>query len=216
MDIYEAIQHCREVAAGAAEQGKCPECAEDHRQLACWLGELVAYKAIFPEVPPSNKTLTAAELRHMVGAWVWVTVRHEHCTTSGWALVATGAQLGYLDQMLRIEDCGTKFDAWFFPPAGNAMTDEKDTSLRLHTIHEVKTLPEYFWPQVAGFKPFEVRLDDRGYQVGDILRQREWTPTGGYTWKVWDCEITYVLRDSEFVKEGYVVLGLKERSDGDG
>lgn len=80
----------------------------------------------------------------------------------------------------------------------------------LHTTHEVKTLPEYFWPQVTGRKPFEVRRDDRGYQVGDILRQREWTPHGGYTGKVLDREITYVLRGLEYIKEGYAVLGLKE------
>lgn len=44
MKITEAIQHCREVAAGATAQGKCPECAADHAQLADWLEELVRYK----------------------------------------------------------------------------------------------------------------------------------------------------------------------------
>lgn len=44
MDIREAIQHCREVAAGATAQGKCPECAAEHEQLAEWLEELAAYK----------------------------------------------------------------------------------------------------------------------------------------------------------------------------
>lgn len=46
MDIKEAIQHCREVAAGHTEQGKCSECAAEHNQLADWLEELVAYKSI--------------------------------------------------------------------------------------------------------------------------------------------------------------------------
>lgn len=44
MDLKEAIRHCREVAAGATAQGKCPECAADHAQLADWLEELVRYR----------------------------------------------------------------------------------------------------------------------------------------------------------------------------
>lgn len=77
-------------------------------------------------------------------------------------------------------------------------------------VHEVKTLPEFFWPQVAGLKPFEVRFNDRGYQEGDILRQAEWSPSGGYTGRTLDREITYVLDDPAYCKEGFVVLGLKE------
>lgn len=48
MDIKEAIQHCREVAAGYTEQGKCPECATEHAQLADWLEELEAYRDTLP------------------------------------------------------------------------------------------------------------------------------------------------------------------------
>lgn len=45
MTIEDAIKHCEEVAAGATEQGKCPECAADHKQLAEWLIELIALRA---------------------------------------------------------------------------------------------------------------------------------------------------------------------------
>lgn len=48
MTIEESIQHCEEVAAGKTEQGKCPECAADHKQLAKWLRELVALRAQQP------------------------------------------------------------------------------------------------------------------------------------------------------------------------
>ena len=77
------------------------------------------------------------------------------------------------------------------------------------TIHEVKTMPEYFQAGADGRKPFEVRYNDRGYKVGDVLRQREWSPFGGYTGRSLDREITYVLDDPDFCKEGFVVLGLK-------
>lgn len=80
----------------------------------------------------------------------------------------------------------------------------------MNKVHEVKTLPENFWPQVGGYKPFEVRYNDRGYEVGDRLRQREWSPHGGYTGCVLDREITYVLDDPRYCKEGFVVLGLRE------
>lgn len=155
------------------------------------LREAIAKLRTHPDNQP-NDELTEEQLRRMVGKWVWVEIRYEHCATSGWALVATGTLLGYLEQMLNIEDCGTKFTAHLRPPAGEAVTrvvsipeDEKETGLCLHTTHEVKTLPEYFWPQVTGRKPFDVRRDDRGYQVGDILRQREWTPTAATPGRSW-------------------------------
>lgn len=63
-----------------------------------------------------NEPLTPDDLRGMVGTWVWVTVHYEHCDCSGWALICTGALMGFLDQTLHIDDCGTKFDAYRHPP----------------------------------------------------------------------------------------------------
>jgi ASC-1-like (ASCH) protein len=75
--------------------------------------------------------------------------------------------------------------------------------------HELKIWPEYFEAVNNGEKTFEVRKNDRNYQVGDILYLREWSPfresfTGKYTY----LKVTYVLRDEEFVKEGYIVMGF--------
>lgn len=75
---------------------------------------------------------------------------------------------------------------------------------------EVKTGPGYFRLGLSGDKPFEVRFNDRDYQVGDILREKEWDPHGGYTGRIHDRKITYVLDDPTYCKEGYVVLGLRE------
>lgn len=91
--------------------------------VAFWVGYLEATRAAIeklkthPDNQP-NEPLTAEELRGMVGEWVWVTVHYNHCDCSGWALICTGATLGYLDQMLSIKDCGTKFDAHRRPPEG--------------------------------------------------------------------------------------------------
>lgn len=76
-------------------------------------------------------------------------------------------------------------------------------------IHEIKTRPKFFWPQVIGKKPFEVRRKDRFYQVGDIIRLQEWTPEDGFTGNAIDREITYILDDPEYCKKGYVILGLR-------
>lgn len=43
MTLDEAIKHAYEVAA----KEECPECAEEHYQLAVWLEELKVLKEIF-------------------------------------------------------------------------------------------------------------------------------------------------------------------------
>lgn len=47
MSIEEAVEHCMEVAAGRTEQGKCPGCAADHKQLEDWLTALKQIAEIF-------------------------------------------------------------------------------------------------------------------------------------------------------------------------
>lgn len=49
------------------------------------------------------------------------------------------------------------------------------------TEHRLKILPEFYDPVVNGEKTFEVRLNDRGYQVGDVLVLCEWWPEGGFS-----------------------------------
>lgn len=85
MTIDEAIQHCEEVAAGETAQGKCPECAAEHRQLAAWLLELVARRAQQTNIAtPSNAPITLDELRDMDGEAVFLK-RPGYCDR--WALV---------------------------------------------------------------------------------------------------------------------------------
>lgn len=42
--------------------------------------------------------------------------------------------------------------------------------------HVLKTWPGPFAAVRDGLKTFEWRRDDRGYEVGDVLRLREWDP----------------------------------------
>lgn len=78
--------------------------------------------------------------------------------------------------------------------------------------HNLKTLPKYFKAVVKGEKTFEVRKDDRDYQVGDTLLLQKYD-NGQYLVDEWRVEITYILgrNDDEkmFVADEYVILGIK-------
>lgn len=46
--------------------------------------------------------------------------------------------------------------------------------------HVLKTWPAPFEAVVDGKKRHEIRVDDRGYAVGDVLHLREWDPSPGF------------------------------------
>lgn len=73
--------------------------------------------------------------------------------------------------------------------------------------HDLKIGPHYFDDVASSRKPFEVRKDDRRYNVGDTLRLREWRD-GKYTGRETYKTITYVLRDSAYCKAEFCILGL--------
>lgn len=83
--------------------------------------------------------------------------------------------------------------------------------------HELKCWPEYFQAVKSGAKTFEVRKWDRPYQVGDMLRLREYDPKKlEYTGDEVIREVTYLL-DMTYLPgdniphfAGKVVLGLAD------
>ena len=74
--------------------------------------------------------------------------------------------------------------------------------------HYLKIRPKYFRAIADGRKNFEVRFNDRGFQEYDMLHLQEYAGDE-YTGRCIDAEVTYVLDDADFCKEGFVVMALK-------
>jgi hypothetical protein len=74
-------------------------------------------------------------------------------------------------------------------------------------VHNLKIRPEYYVSVVDGSKSFEVRKNDRDFHVGDFLILAEYV--NGYTGRAVKALVTYLLRDSCYVKVGYVIMGIK-------
>ena len=80
------------------------------------------------------------------------------------------------------------------------------------TTHELKTWPGPFEAMWQEQKRFELRPDDRGFQVGDRLWLREWNPdTGEYTGReLRDVVVKFVLRGKTAerfgLRSGYCVM----------
>lgn len=89
-------------------------------------------------------------------------------------------------------------------------TSKKGANI-LANVHFLKILPQYFKDVKKGIKPFEVRLNDRNYQVGDTLILEEYDPIKDFKTGAWvPEEVIYMLDDKNYVKDGFVILGIKE------
>ncbi len=84
------------------------------------------------------------------------------------------------------------------------------------TLHKLKTWPTFFAAVERGIKTFEVRKNDRNFQVGDTLLLEEWNPeTRSYTGFGLLRTVSYITdgkaldcKDKDVLKEGYVIMGL--------
>jgi len=78
-----------------------------------------------------------------------------------------------------------------------------------HPAHYLKTWPEYFEAVQSGRKTFEIRRNDRDYQVGDTLVLVEWCPIKkAYTGQTIEKTITYITNFAQV--EDYVVMGIAD------
>lgn len=91
-------------------------------------------------------------------------------------------------------------------------------------IHELKVWPRYFRAVLDGSKTFELRKDDRGFEVGDTLILREFKPgirdysgqvpiikESRYTGRSIKKKITYIFKGGIpgcRLRQGLVILAL--------
>lgn len=90
-----------------------------------------------------------------------------------------------------------------------SLNPEAIQNLNYPRIHRLKIHDKYYRAILKGTKNFEVRLNDRNYQVGDVIefivindsKLTIYTPNTRYM-------ITYILKDFIGLKIGYVVFGI--------
>lgn len=77
--------------------------------------------------------------------------------------------------------------------------------------HELKINRQYYEDILSNRKKFEVRKNDRNYQVGDFLLLREWHD-GEFTDRCMPVKVTYILDDPQYCKQGYVIMTVEDTS----
>jgi hypothetical protein len=78
-------------------------------------------------------------------------------------------------------------------------------------VHDLKVLPEFFNAVFIGDKTFEVRRNDRGFKVGDVLNLREYELGGErYTGRALRMTVSYILEGAELsvIPDGYCVMSI--------
>lgn len=72
-----------------------------------------------------------------------------------------------------------------------------------------KIAPKWYIQQVAGLKPWELRINDCNYQKGDFLILQEWE-NGSYTEREMQVVIENIADELPYLPENYVILTTRE------
>ena len=75
--------------------------------------------------------------------------------------------------------------------------------------HDLKTVGDFFEPIWRGDKTFELRKDDRGFNVGHVLVLREWSSQTGYSGRYIKAAVTYLLAGQPWMAPQYVAMGIQ-------
>lgn len=78
--------------------------------------------------------------------------------------------------------------------------------------HDLSTVNPYFTDTWNGIKTFEICKNDQDFQIGDIIKLKEFSPSEGYSGREIEIEIIYLIDSEEFpegIKEGYSIMSHK-------
>lgn len=77
-------------------------------------------------------------------------------------------------------------------------------------VHRLKTDPEQFSKVVDGTKPFEVRKNDRGFAVGDVLELLEFDrERSRYSGRAFRVDVTSMVEGQYGLAADLVVMGIR-------
>lgn len=77
-------------------------------------------------------------------------------------------------------------------------------------IHYVKCESQFFEDVIEGYKPFELRKNDRNYEPGDDIVLREYDKDKQeLTGREHRVTITYMLEGYPGIEPGYCILGIQ-------
>lgn len=91
---------------------------------------------------------------------------------------------------------------------------EGDPNMNQTIIHELKVDPRYFKELESGSKTFEIRKDDRPFQVSDVLLLKSFdNENAEYTGATIFAYVLGVfgreIHEKEYVRDGYVILSIE-------
>ena len=90
---------------------------------------------------------------------------------------------------------------------GATMTTPAGGAPQRWTRHSLKCWPAFFQAIIDGTKTFEIRLNDRGYQDGDVLELSEYDHIRGeFTGRQIKKRVTFITDWEQ--KPGYVVMAI--------
>lgn len=95
------------------------------------------------------------------------------------------------------------------PQTNKVEVPESETDERRHRLKLAKM---FFDAVDTGKKSFELRKNDRNYQIGDILELHEMS-NGEETGRVTEKQVIYILEGFKGLEEGYCILGLEEKGE---
>ena len=78
--------------------------------------------------------------------------------------------------------------------------------------HHLKTVNPYFCDIWRDIKTFEIRKNDRGFQVGDFLKLEEYDPiTETKSGRSITVKVHYILTNDTYLQSGYVCMAIEEK-----
>jgi ASC-1-like (ASCH) protein len=78
--------------------------------------------------------------------------------------------------------------------------------MRMNKEHHLKILPEYYNAVRYGAKTFEIRKDDRNYEVGDTLILKEYE-NDSFTGNLIRAVVTYITDYAQ--TDDYIVMAIE-------